>query len=227
MSLNIHQLGYTYPGSRKAILHNVNIDFRSGEIVALTGDNGCGKTTLTKLLVGILKPKEGCICLDGNDIALMSLAEIGRRVGYVFQNPSQQIFCPTVEDEIAYGLKNMGLGGEEIEKRISYYLDYFELSTYRQTFPLSLSQGEKQRLMLAAILAMHPRYVILDEPTTGLDIYRRKLLGDYLLRIKTDGYGVIFVSHQSKFMETYADRIIRIENSQVTDDQGEKSDARS
>jgi len=218
MSLDTHELGYTYPGSGQAILHNVNIGFQPGEIVALTGDNGCGKTTLTKLLVGILRPGEGHICLDGNEIAMMSLAEIGRRVGYVFQNPSQQIFCPTVEDEIAYGLKNMGLGGAEIKSRIGYYLDYFELSEYRKTFPLSLSQGEKQRLMLAAILAMHPRYVILDEPTTGLDIYRRKLLGDYLLRIKKDGYGVIFVSHQGRFMETYADRIIRMEDGRVTDD---------
>lgn len=89
----------------------------------------------------------------------------------------------------------------------------------RQTFPLSLSQGEKQRLMLAAILAMHPHYVILDEPTTGLDIYRRKLLGDYLLKLKKDGYGVIFVSHQVQFIEAYADRIMGMEDGQVTLDQ--------
>jgi len=222
MCLETQKLAYTYPGSRQELLHDLNVCFRPGEIVAITGDNGCGKTTLTKLLVGILKPKTGRICLAGNDIAGMSLAEIGRRVAYVFQNPSQQIFCTTVEEEIAYGLINMGLDREEIEIRINYYLDYFEMSDYRQTFPLSLSQGEKQRLMLAAILAMHPRYVILDEPTTGLDIYRRKLLGDYLLRIKEDGYGVIFVSHQAKFVDTYADRVIRIEDGRLSDAQGDR-----
>lgn len=212
MFLRTKNLGYTYPGNRQAVLQEINLCFQAGEIVAIVGDNGCGKTTLTKLLVGILKPGTGRICLSGNDIGKMSLAEIGRQIGYVFQDPSQQIFCASVEDEIVYGLSNLGLEREEIERRINYYLDYFELSGYRKIFPQSLSQGEKQRLMLVAILAMHPRYVILDEPTTGLDPYRRKLLGDCLLRIKADGYGVIFASHQAKFIETYADKVIRLED---------------
>ncbi len=222
MLLETHKLCYTYPGHKKEILHDLTVVFRSGEITALTGDNGCGKTTLTKLLTGMLRPRQGCVCIDGNDIAAMSLAEIGRQVAYVFQNPSQQIFCTTVEDEIAYGLNNMKLDRAEIERRISFYLDYFEMAAYRRTFPQSLSQGEKQRLMLAAILAMHPRYVILDEPTTGLDVYRRKLLGDYLLRIKEDGYGVIFVSHQDKFIATYADRVLCMENGTIFEDQRRK-----
>lgn len=219
MFLETKNLGYTYPGNRQAVLREINLAFQPGEIVAIVGDNGCGKTTLTKLLVGILRPGTGRVCLSGNDIGKMSLAEIGRQIGYVFQNPAQQIFCTSVEKEVAYGLTNLGLSREEIESRINYYLDYFELSGYRKTFPQSLSQGEKQRLMLAAILAMHPRYVILDEPATGLDIYRCKLLGDYLLRIKADGYGVIFVSHQAKFVETYADKVIRLEDGRAIDDQ--------
>ncbi len=217
--LETQNLSYTYPGSRQEILHDLNLCFRPGEIVALTGDNGCGKTTLIKLLVGILRPNVGRICLGDQDMAALSLAEIGRQIGYVFQNPAQQIFCTSVEKEIAYGLKNMGLAREEIASRVSYYLDYFELSAYRQTFPLSLSQGEKQRLMLAAVLAMQPHYVILDEPTTGLDIYRRQLLGDYLLQLKKDGYGVIFVSHQVQFIESYADRVIGLEDGRVSLDQ--------
>ncbi|MEN6347932.1 MAG: ABC transporter ATP-binding protein [Syntrophomonas sp.] len=227
MFLETQNLYYTYPGSRQEILHDLNIRFRTGEIAAITGCNGCGKTTLTKLLVGILKPRAGCVCLEGDDIAPMSLAEIGRRIGYVFQNPAQQIFCTSVEDEVAYGLKNLGLGTDEVKSRVNYYLNYFELSGYSQTFPQSLSQGEKQRLMLAAILAMHPHFVILDEPTTGLDIYRRKLLGDYLLRIKEDGYGVIFVSHQIKFIETYADKVIYLEDGRAVDNQKGISYARS
>ncbi|MGE5458883.1 MAG: energy-coupling factor ABC transporter ATP-binding protein [Methanobacterium sp.] len=202
------------------VLHDFNVCFQPGQITAITGNNGCGKTTLTKLLVGILRPGAGRVCLSGNDLAKMSLAEIGRQVAYVFQNPAQQIFCTTVEKEIAFGLKNMELKPAETTRRINYYLDYFEMSAYRQTFPHSLSQGEKQRLMLAAILAMQPRYVILDEPTTGLDIYRRKLLGDYLLRMKEDGHGIIFVSHQAKFINAYADRVIRIEDGKVSDDRG-------
>ncbi len=217
--METENLGYTYPGNRQAVMQKINLCFKPGEIVALVGDNGCGKTTLTKLLVGILRPSTGCVCLGGNDIRKMSLAEIGRQIGYVFQNPSQQLFCTSVENEVAYGLTNMGLSQEEIESRINYYLDYFELSGYRKNFPQNLSQGEKQRLMLAAILAAHPRYVILDEPTAGLDPYRRELLGDYLLRIKADGYGVIFVSHQTKFIETYADWVIRLEDGRAIEDQ--------
>ena len=219
MLLETKNLGFTYPRSQQAVLQEVNVCFKPGEIVALVGENGCGKTTLTKLLVGILRPSTGRICLSGSDIRKMSLAEIGRQIGYVFQNPAQQIFCTSVENEVAYGLTNMGLDREEIESRIDYYLDYFELSGYRKAFPQNLSQGEKQRLMLAVILAMHPRYVILDEPTAGLDLYRRKLLGDYLLRIKADGYGVIFVSHQTKFIETYADWVIRLEDGRAIEDQ--------
>jgi energy-coupling factor transport system ATP-binding protein len=219
MLLKTLELRYAYPGNHKEILQGVTVNFRAGEITALTGDNGCGKTTLLKLLAGILKPSAGRILIDGKDTAAMSLAEIGRQVACVFQNPAQQVFCTTVEEEVAFGLKNMGLDREEIETRISSYLEYFELTEYRKTFPQSLSQGEKQRLMLAAVLAMHPRFLILDEPTTGLDIYRRKLLGDYLLRIREDGYGVIIISHQFKFIDTYADRVLHLEEGQISEEQ--------
>lgn len=227
MLLTVQNLSYTYPGSKREILHNIDVAFQPGEIVALVGDNGSGKTTLTKLLVGILKPCSDQIYLGDNDITAMSLAEIGRHLGCVFQNPAQQIFCTSVEKEIAYGLKNQGLDRDEIESRVSYYLDYFELSQYRQTFPLSLSQGEKQRVMLAAILALRPSYVILDEPGTGLDIYRRRLLGEYLLKIKAEGKGVIFVSHQEKFVNQYADRVIQLKAGQVFEVQREASDEKA
>jgi energy-coupling factor transport system ATP-binding protein len=221
MSLEVEGIFFSYPKEEKQILQNIHISFRTGEIVAIVGANGSGKTTLTKLLVGVLRPSIGKIYVEGHDLDQMSIAEIGRYIGYVFQNPSQQIFCTSVQEEISYGLKNLRMHEEEIDSRVDYYLNYFQLSSYKQKFPLYLSQGEKQRLILAVILAMHPRYIILDEPTTGLDVYRRKLLGDYLLKIKADGCGVIFVSHEKKFVQTYADRIIFLKDGVIVSERGE------
>ncbi len=220
MSLDVQGVFFSYPKEEKKILRNIHVCFRTGEIVAIVGANGSGKTTLTKLLVGVLRPSIGKIYVDDHDFDKMSIAEIGRHIGYVFQNPSQQIFCTSVQEEISYGLKNLKIPEEEIVSRVDYYLDYFQLSSYKQKFPLHLSQGEKQRLMLAAILAIHPRYVILDEPTTGLDVYRKKLLGDYLLKIKADGCGVIFVSHEKNFVKKYADRVILLEGGIIASERG-------
>ncbi len=204
MDLILENLVYSYPGSRQAILRGLSAKFSCGAITALTGLNGCGKTTLVKNIVGILRPKSGRILLGGSDLTSLSIARIGRKIGCLLQNPSCQLFSPTVEEEIAYGLNNQGLSRALVRKKTDYYLDYFQLSPYRGRFPFHLSRGEKQRLVLAAVLAMEPDYVLLDEPTASLDAYWRKNLGKYLRKIQKDGCGVILVSHDSDFVEEYA-----------------------
>ncbi len=204
--ISLENVSYTYPRSDAPVLSGYSCSFECGEITAITGENGCGKTTLTKLIVGMLRPDSGVVRLDGADNKAMDLFDIGRLVGYVFQDPRRQLFCATVYDEIAYGLKNMKLPSDEIEEKTAYYMDLFRLAKYRNLYPGKLSQGEKQRLVLAAVLAMGTRYVILDEPTTGLDMCSRSELGELLLKIKADGKGVVFVSHERSFIETYADR---------------------
>lgn len=202
---------FAYRLARQPVLDGFSASFASGEVTALSGPNACGKTTLTKLIVGIERPTAGVITVDEVDVAGLSLGEIGRRVGYVHQNPAHQLFCTSVRDEMSYGLRNQGLGTDEIAERVTRYLDTFGLAGHADDFPLHLSHGERQRLMMAVVLAMRPAYVILDEPTTGLDLARRRALGLHLRRIADDeGCGVIVVSHERGFVKRYANIELRM-----------------
>ena len=185
----------------------LSVHFERGEIVAVRGKNGCGKTTLTKLLTGILRPTSGRVLIDELDAAGMNLFEIGRRIGYVFQNPCRQLFCDTTFNEVAFGLRNTGLDEDAVADKVNYYLEYFGLAQYSDTYPGKLSLGEKQRLALAAVLALGTDYLVLDEPTSGLDTRRRKELGNILTDLRSKlNCGVILVSHESGFISRYADR---------------------
>jgi energy-coupling factor transport system ATP-binding protein len=201
---------FAYRRARQPVLDGFSASFASGEVTALTGPNACGKTTLTKLIVGIERPTAGVIAVDGTDIAGLSLGEIGRRVGYVHQNPAHQLFCTSVRDEMSYGLRNQGLSTDEITARVASYLDTFGLGGHVDDFPLHLSHGERQRLLIAVVLAMRPAYIILDEPTTGLDLARRRALGTHLRRIVDDSRGVIVISHERGFVQRYADTEVRM-----------------
>ena len=205
-------ISFRYPKGNDWVLRNFSADFKKNDITAITGPNGCGKTTLSRLLVGILKPQRGNIYLDDVDIAQLSLAEMGKKVGLVMQNPDRQIFCPTVWEEIAYGLENLDLPRAEIETRINHYLNYFQLYHQRNSFPYEMSHGEKQRLVLAAVLAMQPDYLLLDEPTASLDVYRRQLLGEMLQKIHSElRTGIIIISHDRSFIERYTTTEITME----------------
>lgn len=211
MSLVAEQVTFSYPKSPQVVLKETSVEFFADEIAALTGPNGCGKTTLVKLLLGILTPQSGRVLLDGTNVSELTLAEVGRLIGYVMQNPAQQLFCTTVAEEMAYGLKNQGLEAAEIDSRTDYYLDYFQLTQHRESFPFHLSQGEKQRLVLAAVLAMRPRYLMLDEPTAHLDVHRRQLLGELILQIRKElGCGIIVVSHDEGFVRRYCQREVHL-----------------
>ncbi len=204
--IEIQNVDYAYTRSAPLVLSDFSASLPAQAVTAITGDNGSGKTTLTRLMVGIARPLSGRVLVEGADIAPLSLAEIGRRVGYVYQNPSQQLFCTSVKEEMAYGLRNLGLDDDEISCRTNHYLSVFGLAGRADAFPLSLSHGEKQRLMLAVVLSMRPAFVVLDEPTTGLDIVRRRALGAHLRAIADDdGCGVVIVSHERGFVARYAD----------------------
>jgi energy-coupling factor transport system ATP-binding protein len=198
---------YRYPQSNAPVLTDFSACFDRGEVVAVTGRNGCGKTTLTKLLVGILRPEAGVVTIDGSDASRMDLFEIGQRVGYIFQNPNRQLFCDAVYNEVAYGLRNSGLDETLTEEKADHYLEYFDLDRYRETYPGKLSHGEKQRLALAAVLALGTDYIVLDEPTAGLDVRRQRELGDMLSKLRRErSCGIIIVSHETDFVARFADR---------------------
>ncbi|WHH57773.1 ABC transporter ATP-binding protein [Petroclostridium sp. X23] len=213
--IELSRVSFFYLRKTKSALSEINLVFEKDQITAVVGPNGSGKTTLTKLMTGVLKPEEGEIRIAGRPIGEYSLSEIGGRVGYVFQNPDMQLFCNTVEEEIGFGLKNRGGEPEFVKRKVGFYLDYFELTAYRNTFPLHLSQGEKQRLAIAAVLANEPEFLILDEPTAGLDACRKKNLEDCLKKAAQLGRGMIVVSHDEDFIGRMAQRTVVMENGHI------------
>jgi len=218
--IELKQVSFFYPGKKESVLDSVSHSFGKDGITAVVGPNGSGKTTLTKIMVGIAQPNSGEIFLDSLPLKRYSLAEIGRRIGYVFQNPSHQFFCATVAEEIGFGLRYLGKEPEAVEEKVEFYLDYFELSAYRNAFPLRLSYGEKQRVAIAAVLANNPDFCILDEPTVGLDVNRKRLLENHLKKVVRLGSGILIVSHDLDFINRIADRVVRLENGQVKEVSG-------
>ena len=203
--IKLENVSFQYPKSSKKIIEDMSMNFMPGAITALTGANGCGKTTVTKLIVGILRPVCGRVSIDGKNTESMDLFEIGRMVGYVFQDPSRQLFCDTVVNEVKYGLLNMGMDSESADRKAMEYLQMFHLTPLAGKYPGKLSQGEKQRTALACVLAMDTGYVVMDEPTTGLDLRSRRELGELLVKIRDSGKGVVIVSHERDFIRKYSD----------------------
>lgn len=213
MSLIIKNLTFTYDRKNKnadPLIKDFSAEFSQDRITALTGRNGVGKTTLSRLIMGILTPVSGEMMLGDRVLNGMTLAERGILIGYVMQNPARQIFSTTVEKEMRYGLENLGLSENEIESRMDIYLDIFGLADRKNDFPFRMSHGEKQRLVLAAVLAMKPEYLILDEPTASLDTKRRQVLGQLISSLDC---GVMVISHDDGFISRYCDEKVEMVNS--------------
>jgi len=177
--IEVIDLVFQYPSDgRREALSRINLRITEGESLSIMGNNGSGKTTLARCLNGLYKPTSGKVVVDGMDTADPSTEiEIRRRVGLVFQNPDNQIVSTTVEREIAFGLENLGMEPERMHREVEDLLRRFGLEKYRNRPPHLLSGGEKQLLALASVLAMRPKYLILDEPTSLLDPKgRRKIL---------------------------------------------------
>ncbi|MDY6827284.1 MAG: ABC transporter ATP-binding protein [Bacillota bacterium] len=206
----VKDLEFTYRGRQinQPVLKGVSFSIEAGETVALMGPNGSGKTTLGKLLMGILEPDCGQVLLEGRDIKNYSLGEIGARIGYIFQNPEKQIFTSSVREEINFGLQYRSFTAEETNRRVNEMLNCFELTHRAEAFPFNLSRGEKQRLALAAVLALEPGFIIFDEPTTGLDMRRKDNFAVLLEKVKAKGTGYILISHDHEFSSICCDREI-------------------
>jgi len=212
--IELENVSFCYPGQSRPVLREINLSIYNKGVTAITGANGSGKTTFSKLLTGILTPTKGRIKLNGQLLTSLTLAQIGRQIGYVFQNPDKQLFCETVEEEVAFGVRNLGLPPDQAAQKVREVMDYFELTRHAQAYPLSLSAGEKRRLALAAVFALEPGLLLLDEPTTGLDPYRKKVLGGYLDQALAAGRGVALISHDQKFINRYATRLIELRDGQ-------------
>ncbi|WP_123054701.1 energy-coupling factor transporter ATPase [Clostridium sp. JN-1] len=216
MSIKIENLTHIYmkgsPFEKKA-LDDINLNINDGEFVALIGHTGSGKSTLIQHINGLLKPHSGKIIIDGTDITQknINLNFIRKKVGLVFQYPEYQLFEETIEKDIAFGPKNLGLSNDEIDRRVKKAMEMVELNyeKYKDKSPFELSGGQKRRVAIAGVAAMEPKVLILDEPTAGLDPKGRDgILGQIKKLHKEYNMTIILVSHSMEDVAKVADRII-------------------
>jgi energy-coupling factor transport system ATP-binding protein len=205
--IEVEQLHFTYPNGVEA-LKGVSLTIKNGEFVAIMGQNGAGKTTLVKHFNGLLKPSKGTVRVDGVETTKTSVASLARNAGFVFQNPDHQLFSETVEEEIAFALKNFGFEAEAIQKRIDWALNLLGLTQYRKTSPFLLSGGERKRVALASVLAWNPQMLILDEPTIGQDYQQKEKLRQFIVQMQTQGKTVVIVTHDVEFVAECNPRVV-------------------
>ena len=235
MSIEVKDLTYIYdPGTpnEKRALSNVNLTIHKGEFVGIIGHTGSGKSTLIQHLNGLVKPTSGKVLYDGEDIFAEPTAKskkeartlkgakmkrIRQKIGLVFQYPEHQLFEMTVAKDIAFGPANMGLPQDEIDRRVNEAMQMVGLSEkYKEKSPFELSGGQKRRVAIAGVLAMQPEYLILDEPTAGLDPKGRDEILSQIQRLqKEQGIAVILVSHSMEDVAKHVDRLIAMGKGEV------------
>lgn len=207
--LAVKNIEYAYNSSTK-ILDGINLCLKDGEILAIVGRNGCGKTTLTKILMGLLLPTAGDIELDGVDVTKYKASEMAKKIGYVFQNPDRQLFANTVLEEVMYGPLQLGFDRDQAKEQAVESLYAVDLSGFETHSPQMLSRGQKQRLSIASALAAKPQILIMDEPTSGQDCRERTALLRLMRRLNHEGMSLILVTHDMDIVAEHADKVLAI-----------------
>ena len=213
----IQNVSFSYPDG-PPVLHDVNLEIKDGDFVAIMGENGAGKTTLVKMFNGLLKPGKGSVEVDGVDTQKKSVAQMSRNVGLIFQNPDNQLFAETVKQELEFSLKNFGFNEEVIQKRVSSYMHILDLETYASSSPFVLSGGERKRVALAAILVWDPKHVIMDEPTIGQDYLQKERLRNFIMQLVSQGKSVVIVTHDVEFVAECKPRVVLLSHGTVIGD---------
>jgi len=215
--LEIKNLYYTYSTGIEA-LKGINLTVNDGEFLAIMGQNGAGKTTLAKHFNGLLKPTNGEVLIDGVCTRDVSVAKLARNVGFVFQNPDHQLFSETVEDEIAFALKNFGFEEAIVKKQVDWALNLLDILQYQKSSPFMLSGGERKRVALASILAWDPKVIILDEPTIGQDHHQKEKLQQFILQLNAQKKTVVVVTHDVEFVAECNPRVILMSQGKILAD---------
>jgi energy-coupling factor transport system ATP-binding protein len=199
-------------------LDNLDLEIRSGELVAILGENGSGKTTLVKHLNGLLRPYSGNVTIKGLDTSRIPISELVKHMGLVFQNPDNMLFEDTVEAEISFGLNNIGVTGSQADEAIARSLELVNLKGKEKVFPRHLSRGERQRLAVACVIAMRPELIVLDEPTTGLDAEESDRMMQLMKRLQKEGHTIVMVTHNMQIVKDHAERVIRMDSGKIVED---------
>jgi cobalt/nickel transport system ATP-binding protein len=213
-ALEVSGLSFAYPDGHPALL-GVDLRLQPGERVALLGPNGAGKTTLVLHLNGVLTPARGGVAVAGLPVAREHLREIRRRVGIVFQDPDDQLFMPTVAEDVAFGPANFGVTGAALAARVAAALAAVDMAEHRDRSPLHLSGGQRRRVALATVLACEPEVLVLDEPSSHLDPVARRELAEVLLRLDRT---MLMVTHDLPYALQLCPRSVVLDGGRVVAD---------
>ena len=213
--IEVRAVGLQYPESDASALDGVNLTIASGEFLALVGQNGAGKTTLAKLFNGLLTPTRGEVIVGGHSTRNAGIDVLSRIVGYCYQNPDHQIFSNTVRQEVAFGLKNYGTPRDEIAAKVQAALAVVGMEKDADMYPFLLGRGERQKLAVASILALGPPVLVVDEPTTGLDMLGTRNIMNVLRGLNEAGRTVVIITHDMNVVAEYAPRTVVMSNGRV------------
>ena len=216
-------LTHVYPDGTQA-LRGIDLKIDRGEFVAIAGRNGSGKSTLVRHFLGLLSPTSGRIALEGDDVVGMSVSDLARRIGYVSQNAHQQIFCDTVAKEVGFAPNALGQPAEEVDRRVQKAIDAMNLSWAIDRHPMSLSRGDRLRVAIAAVLALEPKILIFDEPTTGQDWSGASAILDILTAVNRAGATVVLITHHLYLLPGQVERLVMLDGGRIIFD-GPMNDA--
>ena len=221
--ITVKNLSFKYPNGTENVLNNVSLEVKKGEKVAIVGQNGAGKTTLVKMLNGLLKPVSGNVIADDWNTKDYTVAKMSRKVGYVFQNPMDQIFHNNVYDEIAFGAKKLKYSPDEIKKMVENAIKLTELEKYQRENPYNLPYSLRKFVTIAAVIAMGSDVIVMDEPTAGQDFKGMKILHDLIDELQKRGKTIVTITHDMEFVVNNFERVIVMTNGKIIAD-GNKRD---
>jgi energy-coupling factor transport system ATP-binding protein len=217
VAIDLRGVSFSYPTGQE-VLHDIDLQIYENDYLALVGANGSGKTTLAKHFNGILKPKQGEIKLYGRDLLEMPTIEATRRVGYVYQNPDHQIFARTVYDEVAFGPRNLGMKGKELDDVVQEALAFVGMVGQESSEPFFLGLGQRQRLAVASVLAMQPDILVVDEPDTGQDYFSSEEMMSLIDRLQLSGKTIIIITHNMDIIARHVHRVIAMTEGRIVRD---------
>ncbi|QAR34633.1 energy-coupling factor ABC transporter ATP-binding protein [Latilactobacillus curvatus] len=217
-TVELRHVSFNYADTSNEILKDISLTFRSGQRIAIVGQNGAGKTTLIKQLNGLLVPSSGEILIDGISVSSKPTYEWAKQIGYVFQNPNDQLFLDSVKKEFLFGIKNLKFSNIEIQARLAKVAKLTGLTDYLNLHPLDLTDVQKKFCTIGSVVMMNPDIVILDEPTGGQDFLGKQRLSKLLLQLKQQNKICLAVSHDMKFVSRNFDRVIMMKQGSVVAD---------